>query len=224
MAASGSIHIVPTPQRQYHSTLPAAAAVTGALLFLPLLQHRTSARLAAAAAGGILAYAGIALLRSGSRGRFTVQYLRQSILVDRVARDLTAMWRNSGVLDAVMQPFGTVLPDGPNRLRWTLDIPFQGILSGEAEKMEERPGQLVHWRTTSDSLLQVDEFFRVNPRGDLGRTEVTLEYRVDYSRLPAGALLQFAADFLHRAPEAFIHRMLNHFKSLAETGETVIAE
>ncbi|HEX8927137.1 MAG TPA: hypothetical protein VF786_15160, partial [Terriglobales bacterium] len=128
---------------------------------------------AATAAGGALVYAGIRAARANpDKPRRAVQFFQQCTTVECDATELSTMWRNPQVLDRVMQPFGSVASVGPDRLRWTFDIPVHGSLSGEAVKIEERPGELVHWRTAPGTPIQVDEWLLLSPKR--GGTRVVL--------------------------------------------------
>lgn len=197
---------------------------SGALLILPVLGKRSALRWTAAAAGGALIYCGLSGARSGSRlmapgvTPTSKQRIRQSVTIGRSASDLFAMWHNPDNLEKIRLPFEQLTVLGSDHVRWTMKLPA-GSLEIEALLVEERPNELVHWRSTSSGPFQVDErmIFRPAPQ-DLG-TVATLEYEVDFSRVPAGELLRSLSSFFHRAPQGAVKKVLENFKSLAETGE-----
>ena len=197
---------------------------SGALLMLPLLGKRSTMRWTAAAAGSALIYCGLSGTRSASRlmppgtTALSKQRIKQSVTIGRSASDVFRLWRNPDVLEKIRLPFEELTVLGSDHVRWRMKLPA-GSLEIEALLVEERPNELVHWRSTSAGPLQVDErmLFKPAPQ-DLG-TVATLEYEVDFSRMPAGELLRSVSSFFHRAPQAAVKKVLENFKSLAETGE-----
>lgn len=197
---------------------------SGALLMLPVLGKRSTLRWTAAAAGGALIYCGLRGTRSASRlieaGCSTVskQRIRQSVTIGRPVSELFSLWRNPDTLEKVRLPFEQLTVLGSDHVRWSMKLPA-GNLEIEALLVEERPNELVHWRSTSSGFLQVDERMRFKPAPqDLG-TEASLEYELDFSRMPGGELLRSLSSFFHRAPQSAVKKVLENFKSLAETGE-----
>jgi uncharacterized membrane protein len=197
---------------------------SGALLMLPVLGKRSTLRWTAAAAGGALIYCGLRGTRSASRlvapgaGANSKQRIRQSVTIGRPASEVFALWRNPDVLEKIRLPFEQLTVLGSDHVRWSMKLPA-GSLEIEALLIEERPGELVHWRSTSSGLLQVDERMRFKPAPQDRGTEATLEYEVDFSRMPGGELLRSLSSFFHRAPQSAVKKVLENFKSLAETGE-----
>jgi uncharacterized membrane protein len=197
---------------------------SGALLMLPVLGKRSTLRWTAAAAGGALIYCGLSGTRSASRlmasaaSANSKQRIRQSVTIGRSASELFALWRNPDTLEKVRLPFEQLTVLGPDHVRWTMKLPA-GSLEIEALLVEERPGELVHWRSTSAALLQVDERMRFKPAPQDRGTEATLDYEVDFSRMPAGELFRSVSSFFYRAPQSAVKKVLENFKSLAETGE-----
>ena len=197
---------------------------SGALMMLPLLGKRSTLRWTAAAAGGALIYCGLSGTRSASRlmapgnTANSRQRIRQSVTIGRSAPELFALWRKPDVLEKIRLPFEQLTILGSDHLRWKMKLPA-GSLEIEVLLVEERPNELVHWRSTSSGPLQVDErmWFKPAPK-DLG-TEVTLDYEVDFSRMPAGEMLRSVSSFFQRAPRSAVKKVLENFKSLAETGE-----
>jgi uncharacterized membrane protein len=201
---------------------------SGALLIVPVLGKRSGVRWAAAAAGGALIYCGLSGTRSASRlmapGTSTPKHrIRQSVTIGRSASELFALWRKPETLEKIRLPFEQLTVLGSDHLRWTMKFPV-GSLEIEALLVEERPNELIHWRSTSSSPLQVDERMRFKPAPqDLG-TEAALDYEVDFSHMPAGELLRSVSSFFHRLPQSAVKKVLENFKSLAETGEVPTLE
>jgi uncharacterized membrane protein len=222
-----------TPGSRFHDTAEPAERVlnltSGALLMLPVLGKRSALRWTAAAAGGALIYCGLSGTRSASRlmppgATSTSKHrIRQSVTIGRSASELFALWRKPDTLEKIRLPFEQLTVLGSDHLRWTRKFPV-GSLEIEALLVEERPNELIHWRSTSSGPLQVDERMRFKPAPqDLG-TEAALDYEVDFSRMPAGELLRSVSSFFHRLPQSGVKKVLENFKSLAETGEVPTLE
>jgi uncharacterized membrane protein len=85
--------------------------------------------------------------------------------------------------------------------------------------VEDRPGELVRWCTMPDAGLQIDERFSLSPAPQNRGTEVTLEYLVDFSRVPGGRAVRVLSSFFDKAHRMILGKVLHSFKALAETGE-----
>ncbi len=215
----------PASALQCEPAFRALAIASGALLMFLALKKQSMFRLTAAAAGGAMIYWGatasdapVCPVRVGARKAATEQTIEQSITISRSPAEVFALWLNHDVVSRVMYPFGYMQSLGPDHVRSTIELPV-GKIELEALLVEARPDELVHWRTVSDSLVQVDERMRFSaaPQG-LG-TAATLHYEIDFSKVPAGAMLRAISGFFERVPQEMLRRVLENFKSIAETGE-----
>lgn len=198
---------------------------TGALLIFPVLQQRSAWRWLAAAAGGVLIYKGASntlnvteLFGSAVKARGP-KLLRESVTIRKDADALSRLWRDPDALSRVMQPFGQVRAIGADRLMWTMNLPA-GSYDAEAELVEERPGELVHWRSTPASKIQIDEFMRFKAAPQELGTEATLEYHINTSPDLAGKGIRLATSLFDEFERGVIRKILHNFKTLAETGVT----
>ena len=203
----------------------AITIASGALLLAPVLRKRSIISWAASTAGGALIYDGV----SGScfvthtlglsPDSPASQRVRQSITIGKDAMELYMLWRNTDTFTRLMRPFADITASGENHVRWSISLPAGQAFEGEAVMIEERPGELVHWSTMPDAGLQINEWFRLKPAPQNRGTEVSLEYLVDFSRIPGGRTLRAITSFFHKAPRMILGKMLHNFKALAETGE-----
>lgn len=213
-----------TPEGQASTTESAVTLASGALMILPVIGKRSFWRWTAAVTGGALIYKGLTQFPETANGVRTrmaaepVQHLSKSITIGKSPTDLYTLWRKPDVLLRVMEPFGTVTILGTNHLRWSLGSPF-GKYESEATLIDDRPGEMVHWRTTPGNALQVDEFMRFKPAPNGLGTVATLSYGIDFSNVPAGPMLRNITSFLDRVPSSAMRKILYNFKSFAETGE-----
>ena len=203
----------------------ALAIASGALLMLPALKKHSMFRLTAAAAGGAMIGWGITASRArispvgvAAREVATEQTIEQSITISKSSSEVFALWLNHDVVSRVMYPFGYMQSLGPDHVRSTIELPV-GKMELEALLVEARPDELVHWRTVSNSIVQVDERMQFSAAPQGRGTVATLRYEIDFSKVPAGAMLRAISGFFERVPQAMLRRVLENFKSIAETGE-----
>jgi uncharacterized membrane protein len=201
----------------------AASVVAGSLLLLPLLRRRSLWNCGTATLGGALIYNGIlgtvsVTDRFGVRRPTSPVSIRRSITIGRTATELSSMWRSPDVIARVMQPFGRVKILGTDHLRWIVEGPARQI-EVECVLAEERPGELVHWKSLPTTSFRVDQYMHFKPAPRDQGTEATLVYEVDLSNAPAGGALRAAISFLEGSVSMAIGKVLHNFKSLAETGE-----
>jgi uncharacterized membrane protein len=211
---------------QHSGTAERAITIaSGALLFAPILRKRSIISWTAAAAGGALIYDGISGSCAVSHklglspGSPTSQCIRQSITIGKEAAELYALWRKPDTMTRLMRPWADVEFAGENHIRWSIPLPIGPALSGEAIMVEERPNEMVHWSTMPDDALQINEWFHLNPAPQNRGSEVTLEYLVDFSRVPGGRTVRAVSSFFDKTPRIIIGKVLHNFKALAETGE-----
>lgn len=220
MPSSRSSKPTPSPSNQLERV---ACAAAGVLLVIPVLRRRSWWRYVAAASGGALIYNGLSgrlsfpkhLLDQAPTSPVTI---RHSITIGRNAVDLSSMWRDPDVIGRVMQPFGEVEIVGTGHLRWTLGDGARRA-SVDCTLGEDRPGELVQWKSIPTAGLRVDEQMRFRPAPEGRGTEASLQLEVDLSNLPAGAILSGLASFFHQPADIALRKVLHNFRSLAETGE-----
>jgi len=117
-----------------------------------------------------------------------------------------------------MHPFADVEAIGPEHLRWSVRLPA-GSLHGEALLVESIPNEVIRWRTTPTTSIEIEEVMRFFPAPQGLGTVASLEYTIDFSRVPAGPVLQAVTSFFKRVPRMALQKVLRNFKSFAETGE-----
>lgn len=213
------------PVLESESAVRAISIASGTLLMFPVLRKRTAWSWTAAAAGGAMIYCGVSNAAAhlcppaySSASISTTQTIRQSITIGKSASELFALWLNHDVVSKVMYPFGYMTSLGSDHVRSTIGLPI-GKIELEALLVEARPNELVHWRTISESLLQVNERMQFSPAPQGLGTIATLNYQVDFSNVPAGGVLRAIGEFFERAPRSMLRKVLENFKSIAETGE-----
>ena len=145
-----------------------ASLLGGGLLAAWGLSRRNLTGLAVAAVGGSLVYrgatghcAGYSALGVSTAGRGPAtgvpagagQRVEASVTINRPAEDLYLYWRNFENLPHFMRHLRSVKADG-GRFRWEAEAPMGASVEWEAEIVNEKPGELIAWRSMPGS--QVD--------------------------------------------------------------------
>jgi uncharacterized membrane protein len=152
--------------------------------------------------------------------RGTVHF-RKSVTVNRPAEQLYAIWRNFEELPRFMNHLISVRSIGERRWHWVAKGPARSQVEWDAEITEERPNQLIAWRSLKGADVDQAGSVRFEPaRGNRGTVvRVEIQYRP-----PAGKLGAKVAKLLGQAPEKQVTVDLLRFKQLAETGEIARTE
>lgn len=142
--------------------------------------------------------------------------VERSVTVGESADELSRYWRDPELLTQIVGDFAEVTAAGEARHRWTVDAPLGRSIAWESEIVEDRPGELLRWKSSENAVLSNEGSvrFRTAP-ADRG-TEVTLQLRFDP---PGGSVGRTAMELLGVVPETLAEKALDRFKSLAETGE-----
>lgn len=190
-----------------------AAVVAGGSLVAAGLSRRSLGGAALAAAGGGLAYRGL-------RGRTETEQrpveVRKSMTINRPAEELYTYWRNLENLPSFMSHLSsvTIQPDG--RSHWVAKAPLDKTVSWGAEIVDDRPNELISWRSLPDSTVQNEGSVCFVPAPGERGTEV----HVFISYLPPGGAAGAAlARLLGEAPTQQVEDDLRHFKRIIEAGE-----
>lgn len=127
-------------------------------------------------------------------------------------------WRELRNLPAFMERLASVNELDTGRSRWQARGPLGGTFSWEAQIIEERPNELIRWRSVAGSEVagHGEVRFRTAPGGR------GMELAVEISYVPpAGELGRAAAFFSNQALSVQLERDLRRLKQLLELGEVV---
>jgi uncharacterized membrane protein len=178
------------------------------------------AALAALVAGGALAAYGVSRRYrqrkkgGGEPGRYS--FIR-TVTIDRPASELWAFWRNEENAPRFMQHVKTVRKTGERTSHWVMQTPGAPRIEWDSEIYEERPGELLAWRTVRGAWSQDGRLlFRPAP-GNRG-TEVRLEMEYE---VPGGAIARALAMIVGDEPEQLGQVNLMRFKQWMEAGEII---
>ncbi len=207
-----------------------ASLLGGGLLAAWGLSRRNWTGLALAAVGGSLMVrgatghcAGYSALGVSTAGRGPAtgvpagagQRVEASVTINRPAEDLYLYWRNFENLPHFMQHLRSVKAEG-GRFRWTAEAPLGASVEWEAEIVNEKPGELIAWRSLPGS--QVDTagtvHFRRAPNGAGTEVHVEMKYNPPAGKAGAAVAWLFGADARRQVQESLLA-----FQQLMESGK-----
>jgi len=105
-----------------------------------------------------------------------------------------------------------------NRSRWKAKAPAGTTVEWEAETIEDRPNELISWRSLPDASIPNSGSVRFKDAPGNRGTEVHVELQY---QPPAGKLGSLIAKLFGEEPEQQIKGDLRRFKQVIETGEIV---
>ncbi len=143
--------------------------------------------------------------------------LEAAVTIARPPEEVYAFFRRFENAPRFMAAIEAVEVLDATRSRWIARTPGGQVLDWESEVLEERPGELIAWRSRPGGLVHHAGAARFRPAPGGRGTEV----RLDVEYVPPGAPLGRAvARLLGSAAEYVVEEDLRRLKQLLETGET----
>jgi uncharacterized membrane protein len=147
--------------------------------------------------------------------------VRKAVTINRPIEDVYGFWRNFENLPRFMRHLESVQVTGDGRSRWKAKAPAGMRVEWEAETVEDRPNEVIAWRSVEGSTVSNRGRVRFRPApGDRG-TEVQVEMQYDP---PGGQLGAAVAMIFGREPSQQITEDMRAFKSVMETGEVMVSD
>jgi uncharacterized membrane protein len=148
-------------------------------------------------------------------------HVKKSIIIGRPAEEIYRFWRDFKNLSRVMDHLESVEIIDNKRSRWVAKGPGGKRVQWEADITEDRPNELIAWRSIEGSTVETSGSVRFEPapagRGTLVR--VALNYRP-----PAGLLGATIAKLMGEEPGLQLEEDLRRLKQIMETGEIITTE
>jgi uncharacterized membrane protein len=143
------------------------------------------------------------------------------ITVNRPTEEVYEFWRNFENLPRFMRHLESVKVLDNGRSRWKAMAPAGMSVEWEAEMTEDRPGELISWRSLPGSQVRNAGTVRFSsaPGGRGTEVRVDLEYAP-----PAGMVGTMVAKLFREEPGQQVHDDLRHFKQVLELGEIVLSD
>ncbi|MGV3724642.1 MAG: SRPBCC family protein, partial [Actinomycetota bacterium] len=145
----------------------------------------------------------------------------RAITINRTPDEAYQYWRDFSKLPSFMRNLRSVEILDNRRSRWSVDGPAGAPVEWEAEITEDRPNELIAWRTLPGAVVQHSGRVTFKPApGDRGvEVRVVLDYLP-----PAGPAGSTFAALFGREPKQELQEALRSFKQVLETGHTTISE
>ena len=207
-----------------------AARVAGDLmdagLLLRAMNGPADRRRVAGALGLVVAITGIDLAAAIAARRDAKRHSRhpdsivRTVTVNRAPEELYGFWRNLENLPRVMPHLERVEARGGTTSHWVARAPFGANVEWDAEIVEDRPNEVLSWRSVEGSQIDNAGSVRFTPAGQNG-TEVTVE--MTYAT-PGGPIGTAVAKMTGEEPRQQVSDALRRFKQVMETGEPIRSE
>jgi uncharacterized membrane protein len=207
------------------------SGISGAALALYGVRRRGVDGVAFAALGAALLYRSVTgrsrlyqaldvrLVRTtGGRQRMEVV---KAMTINRSSDELYRFWRSFENLPTVMRHLESVIVQDDKRSHWVVKGPGGKRLEWDAEIVNDKPGQLIAWRSCEGADVDHWGVVRFVPAPGGRGTQVTVE--LEYEPI-GGALGATVAKLFGEEPGQEIGEDLRRFKQLMETGEVPTTE
>jgi uncharacterized membrane protein len=147
--------------------------------------------------------------------------VRKSVTINRPTEELYAFWHDFQNLARFTKHVESVQITDDNHSHWIAKGPAGKKVEWDAETIEDRPNELIAWRSVEGSTVENSGSVRFEPatggRGTVVRVEV--EYYP-----PAGLLGATVAKLLGEEPKGQLEEDLRRLKQIMEAGEIITTE
>jgi uncharacterized membrane protein len=145
----------------------------------------------------------------------------RSITVRRPVEEVYGFWRNFENLPRFMRHLESVQVVDERRSHWKALAPAGQTVEWDAETIEDRPSELIAWRSLpgADIYNAGTVRFQPAPGGRGTEVRVTLEYDPPFGKLGSKVAMLFREE-----PGQQVQDDLRHFKQVMETGEIVLSD
>jgi uncharacterized membrane protein len=193
------------------------AAATAAVAGVTVFDFMTGQQLSKHGNGAGTRYEGGRAAGSDQRSERGI-HVTQAITINRPRNEVYGFWQNFENLPRFMAHLESVQVLDGKRSRWKAKAPAGATVEWEAETIEDRPNELIAWRSLPDATVpnSGSVWFKDAP-GNRG-TEVLVELTYEPPGGKVGALI---AKLFGEEPEQQVKGDLRRFKQVMETGEIV---
>jgi uncharacterized membrane protein len=191
------------------------AAATAAVLGVTVLDVITGQQLSRGENGGSRHDGSTS---TSTRSQQNGIHVEQAVTIKRPRTEVYGFWHNFENLPRFMAHLEAVQVTGDRTSHWKARAPGGATVEWDAETVEDRPNELIAWRSQPDTSVPNSGSVRfVDAPGDRG-TEVHVELRYEP---PGGKLASWIAKLFGEEPEQQVKGDLRRFKQVMETGEVV---
>lgn len=146
--------------------------------------------------------------------------VNKSIIINASAEEVYQYWRDFENLPRFMRYLESVTTTGEGRTHWVAKAPG-GSVEWDAEVTEDRPNELIAWRSLEGSEVETSGSVRFEPA--VGGRGTVVHVQLDYNP-PGGALGALFAKLFGEDPDGQMQTDLRRFKQVIELGEVVVSD
>ena len=191
------------------------AAATAAVLGVTLVDWMTGQALSREPRGGQAATGTGHRTMPGKEIR-----IRRAVTVNAPIGEVYNFWRNFENLPRFMQHLQSVRILDDRRSHWKAKAPAGTSVEWDAELIEDRPNELISWRSITDSEIPNHGTVRF-----LAAPEGGTEIRVDLAyQAPGGRFGSIIGKLFGEEPDIQVGTDLRRFKQVIELGEVVVSD
>jgi uncharacterized membrane protein len=147
--------------------------------------------------------------------------VKNSLIINRAPEELYQYWHDFENLPRIMHHLESVRVTGAGRSHWVAKAPAGTSVEWDAEVTEDRPNELIAWRSLEGSQVENSGSVRFEPAPGNRGTVVKVE--INYTP-PGGPLGSLVAKLFGEEPGQQAQESLRCFKQLMETGEVVVSD
>ena len=142
----------------------------------------------------------------------------QAITINRPVNEVYGFWRNFENLPRFMDHLESVQVLDDRRSHWKAKAPAGMSVEWDAEIIDDRPDELIAWRSLQDADVRNSGSVRFSPAPGERGTEILVELRYDP---PGGISARRSPSCSARSRASRSQSDLRRFKQVMETGEVV---
>lgn len=199
-----------------------ASGLTGGALAALGISRRGPETLPLALLGGVLVYRGatgkwpMAQALGVATDKRGDAVFRRAITIGREPAELYAFWRDFSNLPRFMQHLEAVRVLDERRSHWVAKAPGGTRVEWDAEITEDRPNELISWRSLPGAAVFNEGTVRFQPALGGRGTAILVEMRYDP---PLGTAGRIIARLAGEEPAQQVTDDLRHLKMIFEAGE-----
>jgi len=146
---------------------------------------------------------------------------RNSVTIGKSPAEIYAFWRNFENLPRFMRHLESVQVTDDGRSHWRARAPAGRTVEWDAEITEDRPDELIAWRSLPGADIDNEGWVRFTPAPGGRGTEVRVHFAYD---APGGTIGSTLAKLFREEPGQQVADDLRHLKQVLETGDVVVSD
>jgi uncharacterized membrane protein len=158
---------------------------------------------------------------SGGGAEGGTTQVKNSLIINRAPEELYQYWHDFENLPRIMHHLESVRVTGGGRSHWVAKAPAGTTVEWDAEVTEDRPNELIAWRSLEGSQVENSGSVRFEPAP--GNRGAIVKVEINYTP-PGGAVGALVAKLFGEEPGQQAQESLRCFKQLMETGEVVVSD